>query len=355
MRSEVKIGLLTIVALALMIWGFKFLQGENVFDNTKTYFINYEYVDQLTISSPVLINGFQVGSVTDINMDEGNYKNVVVEITVDGKINIPAETEASLESSGIMGGKLIALYFSKSCNGDDCAPSKSFLKGKSKGLLGSMVDDKEIDNYFIKIQKSITTLFDSLSARMGTDMTGTSGMDKTIEDLQTTIHNLAEMSAKLNAVLDKSSNSINQTVSNLASLSKTLESNNSKIDNIIGNFETVSQDIKDANIGSTLGKTEKAMDEATIAITEIKGTIENVKQAVERINKVVDEVENGEGSLGKLVYDEALYENLNSTSQNLDRLLQDIRLNPKRYVHISVFGKKQADFTLPDEDPYSNQ
>lgn len=355
MRSEVKIGLLTIAVLAIMIWGFKFLQGENVFENTKTYFVNYNYVDQLTVSSPVLVNGFQIGSVTDINMDPENYKNVVVEMTVDGKVKIPSDAVASLESSGIMGGKLIALYFSRSCEGEDCAPSKSFLKGTTKGLLGSMMDENEIDNYFVKIQKSITSLFDSLSVRMGTDVSGTNGMDQTIEDLQTTIHNLAQMSIKLNSVLDKSSNSINQTVANLAALSKTLESNNKKIDNIIGNFETVSQDIKDANIGSTLGKTEKAMDEATVAITEIKGTIENVKQAVERINKVVDEVENGEGSLGKLVYDEALYENLNSTSQNLDRLLQDIRLNPKRYVHISVFGKKQAEFTLPEEDPYTNK
>lgn len=355
MRSEVKIGLLTIVVLALMIWGFKFLQGENVFENTKTYFINYEYVDQLTVSSPVLVNGFQIGSVTDINMDPDNYKNVVVEITVDGKVKIPSDAVASLESSGIMGGKLIALYFARSCSGNDCAPSKSFLQGTSKGLLGSMVDEKEIDNYFIKIQKSITSLFDSLSVRMGSEVSDTNGMDKTIEDLQATIHNLAEMSAKLNRILDKSSHSINETVENLAALSKTLQANNSKIDNIIGNFESVSQDIKDANIGSTIGKTEKAVDEATLAISEIKGTIDNVKQAMERINQVVDEVENGEGSLGKLVYDEALYDNLNSTSKNLDRLLQDIRLNPKRYVHISVFGKKQSDFTLPEEDPYTNQ
>lgn len=355
MRSEVKIGLLTILVLALMIWGFKFLKGENLFENTKTYFIKYEFVDQLTISSPVLVNGFQVGSVTDINMDPENFKNVVVEITVDGKLNIPNDAMASLESSGIMGGKIIALYFPRACSEDDCAPNKSFLNGKSKSLLESMVDDIEIDNYFIKIQNSLTSLFDSIAMHKVGEVSDTNGINKTIKDLQTTIRNIAEISSKLNNILDKSSHSINQTVENLASLSKTLEKNNKKIDNIFGNFETVSQEIKEANIGSTIDKTEKAVDEATRAISEIKGTIDNVKQAVERINKVVNEVENGEGSLGKLVYDKSLYDNLNSTSQNLDRLLQDIRLNPKRYVHISVFGKKQAEFTIPEEDPYSNQ
>ena len=86
---------------------------------------------------------------------------------------------------------------------------------------------------------------------------------------------------------------------------------------------------------------------------QIKGTVDNLKETVERINSIVDNVEEGNGSLGKLVNNEELYDNLNATSANLDRLLQDIRLNPKRYVHISVFGKKQKDFTLAEEDPFT--
>lgn len=348
MKNEVKIGLLTIVVLVTMIWGFKFLKGENFFENTNTYFISYTYVDQLTASSPVLINGFQVGSVTQINLDPESMKQVIVEIVIDGKISIPKNTIASLESSGIMGGKMIALYFDNPCTGEGCAANKSFLKAGTKGLLGSMVDENEVDNYFLKFQDGITGLFDSLSNKMGGSSNSESGMDETIADLQHTIKNLAEMSSKINGILDRSSSSVNQTVKNLAALSKTLEQNNGKIDNIIGNFETVSEDLKNANLSSTI-------EEATLAIDQIKGTVDQLKETVNLINAVVENVEKGEGTLGKLVKDDALYDNLESTSANLDRLLQDLRLNPKRYVHISVFGKKQKEFTNPEEDPSLNK
>ena len=172
-----------------------------------------------------------------------------------------------------------------------------------------------------------------------------------VEEFQATIKNLSGISNKINLMLAKSYSSFDQTLANVESLSETLKNSNSKIESIINNLDAVSNDLKNAEIDKTVKAAEGAISEVTASLTTIQGTVKSAERAIDNINKLISKVENGDGSLTALLNDQGLYDNLESTSKNLDLLLQDLRLNPKRYINVSVFGKKQVEFTLPEDDP----
>ena len=348
--SEARLGLLAIVVLTIMIWGYRFLKGKNLLDNTNTYYITYSHVDELTSSSPVFINGFEVGTVTDVSLQPDNVEQILVEIEVDGEIQIPNTATAILASAGIMGGKSIILEYGNEDMKNDFLKSKDYLTGSTMGLLNSMVDANEVDVYFDKLKTNINSLIDTFSQGNASE----DGLMESVEEFQATIRNLSGISKKLDLMIGKSYSSIDQTLNNVAALSETLKASNSKIDNIINNLDAVSTDLKNAEIDKTVKAAEGAITEVQSSLTTIQGTVKSAESAIDNINKLISKVENGDGSLSALLNDEGLYNNLESTSKNLDLLLQDLRLNPKRYINVSVFGKKQVDFTLPEEDPVKN-
>ena len=348
--SEARLGLLAIIVLTIMIWGYRFLKGKNLLDNTNTYYITYSHVDGLTASSPVFINGFEVGTVTDVSLQPDNVEQILVEIEVDGEIQIPNTATAVLASAGIMGGKSIILEYGNEDMKNDFLKSKDYLTGSTKGLLNSMVDANEIDVYFDKLKANINSLIDTFSQ----GNTSEDGLMESVAEFQATIKNLSGISKKLDLMIGKSYASIDQTLNNVAALSETLKSSNTKIDNIINNLDAVSTDLKNAEIDKTVKAAEGAITEVQTSLTTIQGTVKSAESAIDNINKLISKVENGDGSITALLNDEGLYNNLESTSKNLDLLLQDLRLNPKRYINVSVFGKKQVDFTLPSEDPAKN-
>jgi phospholipid/cholesterol/gamma-HCH transport system substrate-binding protein len=347
--NETKLGVLTLVTLALFIWGYTFLKGKNLLDNSSTYFISYADVDELTTSSPVFINGFQVGTVTNVSLKPDDVEEILVEIEVDGEIQIPETAVALLSSSGIMGGKAIILKYGNEDMKNGILKSKSFIKGASQGLLNSMVDANEIDVYFEKLKSNFNSIIDTFTNSSGS--TSEASLMESVEEFQSTIKNLSGISNKLNLMLAKSYSNFDQTLANVAELSETLKASNGKIDNIITNLDQVSTDLKNAEIDKTVKAAEGAITEVKTSLTTIQGTVQSAESAIDNINKLISKVENGQGSLSSLLNDDALYDNLESTSRNLDLLLQDLRLNPKRYINVSVFGKKQKEYTPAEEDP----
>jgi len=189
---ELKIGLLSITVIVLLIWGYKFLKGKNVFDDSSTYKIVYNYVDQLTVSSPVMVHGFKIGAVTKIYLNKENVDEVIVEIEVDDVIALPQDTKAVLFSVGLVGGKGVILEFDQHCQ-DNCLVSGDFIKGEVRGLLGSMVPEKEVDLYLNKLQSGLGGVLDSIGF-------GEEGGENTSNDLKSIVANLASITSKLDQV-----------------------------------------------------------------------------------------------------------------------------------------------------------
>ncbi|GLR18373.1 MlaD family protein [Portibacter lacus] len=346
--NEAKLGLLAIVTLTVLIWGYRFLKGKNLLDNSNTYYITYSDVGGLNTSAPVFINGFQVGSVTAVKLKPDDVEKINVTIEVDGEIELPKTTTAVLASSSIMGGKSILLEYGNADMQNGILENKSYIDGTTQGLLGSMVDVNEVDVYFDKLKNGFSGLIDTITQ---SSPNAEESIMQSIEEFQTTIKNLSGISNKINIMLAKSASNFDETLSNVASLSETLKNSNAKIAGIIDNLDVVTTDLKNAEISKTVGAAEGAITEVKTSLTTIQGTVKSAEEAIANINQLISKVENGDGSLSALINDKALYNNLESTSQNLDLLLQDFRLNPKRYVNVSVFGKKDKEYVVPEDDP----
>ena len=139
LSNEGKIGLLAIITIALFIWGLKFLKGQNILSASKNIFVEYKNIDQLKVSSPVLINGFEVGVVKDIYLKPEDLNTIIVVLNIKGKIIFPKNAVAMIVNAGLMGGKAVEIRYSNPCNGGDCVVSGDYLKGETEGLLQSML------------------------------------------------------------------------------------------------------------------------------------------------------------------------------------------------------------------------
>lgn len=344
MRKEVKIGALVLIVAAMAVWGYNFLKGQDLFSKSLSLETNYSFVDQLSPSSPVLINGVKVGNVTAVDLDVNNVQNVIVKFTIEGVSHVPKTAIASLKSTGLMGGKVLDIVFKAPCSGNgDCLEDGDKLQSRTEGMLSSMLGEGAIDGYVETAQTKIKEL-------MGN---GTSESDFTamLEDMKASITNLNSITEKVNVILASSTYDVKNVTKNLKDFTETLNASSSKLTNILSNVDQVTADLKKADIAGTVNTAEATLAETQTAITSIKSTIETTNQTMSRVTDLVEKVERGEGSLGLLVNDKKLYQDLQNTSAEIGLLLQDVRLNPKRYINVSVFGKKQKEYTLPEEDP----
>lgn len=344
MRKEAKIGALLLAVIAAAIWGFNFLKGQDLFSKTLQLQAHFENVDQLSSSSPVLINGVKVGSVTEVELDLKDVNNVIVHFNIEKVSHIPKTAKAVLTSVGLMGGKALQIEFSQACSGgSDCLQDNDILQSEVKGLLSTMVNDKTMNSYVDKAKTKINELFGNGSSE--------SDLNTMMSELKLTISNLNSMTGKINSILGSASRDVSNVTKNLSSFSNTLKDNNPKLDEILNNVAQLTTELKQANIAATVSSTKASIDEAGNTINGLKETVTKANQAIARINSIVDGVEQGKGSLGQMVNDKKLYQELVQSSNEIKLLLQDVRLNPKRYINVSVFGKKQKQYVLPEEDP----
>jgi phospholipid/cholesterol/gamma-HCH transport system substrate-binding protein len=249
-----------------------------------------------------------------------------------------------------MGSKAIKLTYTKPCNGADCAESGSYLEGQNLGLLQSMVTEDDVDDYVKRLGSGLTSAFDSISAKvMDSDANG--AVSKSMNDIQIILSNLVATTSRLNKVMAESSGNISGVMSNLNNVTSNFAKNNDQLNSIISNFASISKEIKDAGVGSTITKTQTTMKDANGAINELQSTLEKANSSFDKLSGILTKLEKGEGTLGQLMEDKKLYDNLEGTSKQLELLLQDFRLNPKRYVNVSVFGKKQKKYEVPEDDP----
>ncbi len=297
--KEAKIGIYVLVVLAMFIWGLNYLKGKDIFTRTHEYYLIFANVAGLKISNPVLISGYKVGTVRDIYMKEDESGKVMVQISLNRETRVPIGSIAQL-SSDLLGTKSIKLKFSKNKN-----------YHKPNDTLQSAVET-DIMEQLMPLKNKVESAVVSVDSLIG--LVKVIFSDKAIRDIHGSFSNLNTFTAGLKDQNPR----IDTIMKNMTSISDNLRKNNDALSNVMKNFSSISDSIAKANLKQTLLETQ-------MAVTQMH-------EMLARINR-------GEGSLGMLAKNDSLYNNLSSASKNLDLLLQDLKKNPKRYVHFSIFGK----------------
>lgn len=303
MSKEIKVALLAIVALIGLYIGFSFLKGSNVLSSNRTYYTKYDNVDGLAIGNPVILNGIKVGQVKEMQLLPAERNRVQVAVELGKDVVVGDSTVASLSGS-LLGSKTITLFLGKNSKVYDGGEElKSYtvasitdaFQARALPVLGT------VDSTLIKVNSFLTK-----DARVS---------------LQSTLLNAQGSSEALKNMLLANQRNIAQITANMAQLTRALNVTEKKFDKIAADFGQVTDSLKSAPIGPTMRNLNVAMTEAQTAMTSLNRSLTDQK-----------------GSLGKLINDDSLYTNLNSTAASSNALLIDLKENPKRYVHFSVFG-----------------
>jgi len=340
--NETKIGLLVIIASALMIWGYKFVKGKNILSSSTYLYVQYDEVDMLATSTPVTIQGFQVGIVSQIGFKtENGSQHVEVELDIQKGVKIPKTATASIVSTGLMGGKALVIDFDKPCQGDSCAKNGDFLKGKFKSVLASMMSTEDLGGYMTEMQRGVGPIVDSLK----TKLTGSEEGQQSMQDVQVIIANLKSVTGSLDVLMRKSSGKIDGLLANLESITNTINASQSDIKGIISNANAFSSKMNNLELDKTLEKANKAIDSTPELMDKLKGTLAEADKAAQELSSLMTKMNTGDGTLGKLMNQDDLYNNLEKAVKNMDLLMEDIRLHPERYRRI--LSKKKIPYEVP--------
>lgn len=312
LSKEIKTGLLALIAIALIIFGYNFLKGENILEKTRTFYAVYDDVEGLSSSSPVTINGLQVGNVSKIEFLNREAK-LVVSFNVKNNFEFSKSSVAKIYGGDLIGGKSIAIE--PNFNNQKPAVSGDTLTSEVEGGLFELVNDKLTPLQF-KVENAVTGI-DSLvaSLKFVLDTSSKQSIKSSIAEFETTLKSFNQTTKKINGLLDENETKFGTTMNNLEHAS--------------ANFVGISD---------------------SLAALEIQPMFIELKQNLQNLNSVTSKLEKGEGSLGKLLDDDGLYNNLEASAKQMEELLQDMKLNPKRYVHFSIFGKKNKAYSQPEDD-----
>lgn len=309
LSREVKTGILAIGAILLFIFGYNFLKGTNILESRRTFYVKYDNVEGLVISAPVTVNGHVVGKVQDIKF-ENDSDALVVEFTVEDKFEFATNSLVKIYSTGLIGGKSLAIIPEYSNEG--IAKTGDTLRGEiDAGMLDAV--GKALGPLEKKVQATLTSI-DKLLLGLNDilDPETRENLRQAIANLNATMYSFKGASSKLDGLLANNSDKLDRTFTNLDDMSANL----SQFSDSLAQLET--------------GK-----------------LVNDLQAVITKFDAIAAGLENGEGSVGKLLKDDKLYNNLEGATRQLEQLLQDVKLNPKRYVNVSVFGKKQKEYEEP--------
>jgi len=307
-RNETKVGVLAAFAIALLIIGYNFLKGNSIFSSETVLFARYTHVDGLGVSKPVLINGFQIGRVDALTLQPNG--TIIATLKIKDKYDIPKNTIARLESTDLLGGKAIIMDLGNSA--DYAQDGDTLNANVEKGLMEAVQPvQKKAELIIAKMDSILTSVNSILNPNFQKNV------DKSFTSIASTLGSLEATSKKVDALVGSESSKLSSILSNVEAITVNFKNNGAKIDGILTNLNSV---------------TDK------VAALNFKQTIDNANKAVADLQGIVTDVKNGKGSLGQLINDKQMYDNLTNAAKNLDNLMIDLKANPKRYVHFSVFG-----------------
>ena len=309
--KEIKTAVLVLSGILLFIFIFNYLKGENLLSSSRKITAIYSNVEGLAISSAVTINGHKVGKVLDIRFTDDKSGMLEVSMLIDSDFNFSKNSIAELYESGLIGGKAISIV--PAFDGSANTVSGDVLKSKIKPGLTELVNQR-----LTPLQEKIESVM--VSADLLLNNVNSIFDEKTKSDIKGSISQLEQTISSF----EKTSNS----------LQNLLETNKNAINNSIGNISDISDDL--SIVTDKLSK------------SDFEQTINELKFSLNNFNSLLSGLDSGEGSLGKLFNDEGLYNNLEASLGQLESLLEDMKLNPKRYVHFSLFGKKNKQYIERD-------
>ena len=303
---EVKTAILVISGLLLIIYLFNYLKGENLLDSSRTFYAVYNNVEGLASSAPVTISGNVVGKVQEIVFTEDGSGKLQLKLMIDNDFQFSKNSKAQIYETGLIGGKAIAIILAN--DGSETAVDGDFLQGTIKAGLTELVNQKltplqgKIENVMVSADSLLMNINDVFDDQTKTNLKSSiSSLNETILSFKNTSNSINSLIAKNKEKLDSTITSFESTSANLASLTN---------------------EMAKANLGQT--------------ITELQATIDSFKN-------ILSSIEKGEGSMGKLMKDEGLYNNIEGATKELEELLRDIKLHPKRYFRI--LSKKEIPYS----------
>ena len=301
--KEVGIGILVILGTLMSVFSYNYLKGINLFEKTRTFQVIYTKVDGLSPSNPVTLNGYKIGKVQKINFNSNNTRELIVDIVIENDVKFSKTSKAELYETGLIGGKAIAII--PDYDNNAIAESGDYLIGSVKPGLTDLVNQimPQIQLQLEAVMKkaeivlsNINTLFDEETKK---------SLKSSIDQFASLTNSLSETSGNINDFIKDNSPNLTTTIDNLNATS-----------------------LKMKDMSNSMSEVD-----LNLILTNLDSTISN-------LNNITNKLNQGEGTLGKLIYDDGLFKNLDNATKNLEELIEDIKLNPKRYVHFSIFGKK---------------
>lgn len=310
LSKELKTGIVATCAILLLIFGYSFLSNSSLFNKGRVFYVKYENVEGLALAAPVTINGLVVGKVEDISFAEEKGW-LLVKFNIRDDIEFSKNSIVRIYSAGLIGGKSLGVF--PAYDADQIAQSGDILQGETEDSMLATVT-QALGPLEAKVNNTLATL-DTLLFNVNDviDADTRKNLKEAITNLNVTLNSFSGVSQNLNSVLSN---------------------NTGKLDNTF------------TNLDKTAGNLSRLTD--SLAQLETGKLVADLQDVVSRMDRIMIDVDEGNGSVGKLLKDDSLYENLEGASRQLEELLQDMKLNPKRYVHFSVFGKRGKEYHKPD-------
>jgi phospholipid/cholesterol/gamma-HCH transport system substrate-binding protein len=309
--NEVKVGATTLLTIIVFIWLFNFLKGKDFLKSTAIYYTVYDKVGGLAESSPVEVNGYKVGVVRALDFIDPSSGKLLVEFSVNKHFKIPKNTVAEIVPVSLLGGMKVQFVYGSgpgTYNDGDTIPGR-LAESLMDKLDSEILPIKEkVSNLIVALDTVLISVNDILNADFKKGITGT-------------LTNLNNTTKSLDKIVGSKEKELTQTLDNINVFTKMLSENSGKMNKTFTNLASISD---------------------TLAAADIYGSIANLKASLQKAALMLDNMNQGKGSAGKLLTNDSLYTNLSSSLESLNLLLKDMKSNPKKYVHFSVFGKKAS-------------
>jgi phospholipid/cholesterol/gamma-HCH transport system substrate-binding protein len=307
--NEVKVGIIALLTIVVFIWLYNFLKGKDLLSSTAHYYVVYDKISGLDESSPVEINGYKAGVVQSINFINDGTGRLLVNMSVRKNFDLPKNTYAEIIPASLVAGMKIRLVF-----GD--GPGVYRHGDTIPGVLSESVISK-IETELTPVKDKVSDLLivlDSVITSVNEVMT-----PEFRENLRGSMANLKSTTKSISEILGSEEKDLKATLGNINRFSEMLASSSGKIGNTFSNLKSITD---------------------TLASADLYGSVMSLKANLEQTSVLLGNLNNGKGSAGQLLTNDSLYKNLSSSLASLNLLLEDLRLNPKRYVHFSLFGRK---------------
>jgi phospholipid/cholesterol/gamma-HCH transport system substrate-binding protein len=307
--NEVKVGAVALVTIIVFIWLFNFLKGKDYFKRTANYYSVYENIGGLAESSPVEINGFKVGVVQSIDLLEDNSGKILVKFSVSKNFKLPTGTVAEILPVSIIAGMKVQFLYGDEpgyYSDEDTIPGR--LSASLLSTIGDVIDPikEKVMSLVAVLDSVITSINDIVDPEFKQNLSGT-------------MAHLDHTTGSLDRILGSKEKELKETLDNITKFSDMLSANTQKMNSTFSNLESITD---------------------TLAAADLYNSISNLKASLEKASLLLENLNNGKGSAGQLLTNDSLYTNLNNSLGSLNLLLEDVKSNPKKYVHFSLFGKK---------------